>query len=144
LYWFNAAANGLTGSLPSLQGLANLEYFRAGYNRLEGGIPALTGLTKLKFFAASYNHLSGPLPSLNGLNMLQQLLVAHNFLTGPVPAAPASLFPFSSLLCPNPLDTVPGANDAAWNQATGYLPWWENPFSSNRCDDVFEDTLESQ
>jgi len=40
-------------------------------------------------------------------------------------------------LCPNPLDLIPGDNDAAWNLITGHTPWWATPYSTNLCDDLF-------
>jgi len=65
--------------------------------------------------------------------------VGNNALTGPVPIPPAGLFAGFSTLCPNPLDTTASANDAGWNTATGYAPWWATPYANNACDDIFTD-----
>jgi hypothetical protein len=60
-----------------------------------------------------------------------------------LPAAPPNLFPGYSALCPNPLDTTPSGNDVAWNQATGYTPWWATPYANALCDDIFTSRFEN-
>ena len=49
--------NALTGTIPALTGLSNLNYFNASNNQLTGSIPALTGLSSLSSFAANNNLL---------------------------------------------------------------------------------------
>ena len=61
----------------------------------------------------------------------------RNRLTGPVPPVPSGLLPGYARLCPNTLDTTPSGNDAGWNLATGYSPWWAVPYANNNCDDLF-------
>jgi hypothetical protein len=158
LQYFNVQSNELTGPIPALTGLTNLKYFDVQFNQLTGSIPDLAGLTHLVFFAVTNNQLTGPvpgltgladlqifgvganqltgtIPALTGLTSLKYFYVDNNKLTGAVPTAPASLI--LAILCPNPLDTTPSANDVAWDSATGFTPWWASPHSSNNCDDVF-------
>lgn len=143
LYYFNVGLNELTGTLPSLAGLSALQSFRASYNRLQGTIPSLDGLGKLELFAASHNDLTGTIPSLTGA-ALRQVFLQNNRLSGDVPTAPSNMYPNSSTLCPNLLNTIPSTKDAAWNNATGHFPWWANPYANNACDDLFTDGLEGE
>lgn len=78
----------------------------------------------LQRFSVRANRLSGTLPSLAGLSALQEILVDGNALSGALPAAPASLLPGQSTLCPNAFDRV---DDAAWDAAVGETPWWSAP-----------------
>jgi hypothetical protein len=57
-----------------------------------------------------------------------------------LPAAPNGLL--AAFLCPNPFDTTPSNNDAAWNAAAGFTPWWQDPYPSNKCDDLFTDRFD--
>ncbi|NDJ09648.1 MAG: hypothetical protein EBY17_00425 [Acidobacteriia bacterium] len=83
---FAVSSNQLTGIIPSLSGLTNLQIFDATVNQLTGSIPALTGLTSLKRFDVYSNQLTGIIPALTGLTNLQQLWVGSNKLTGSIPA----------------------------------------------------------
>jgi|GEM_PF-1093934 len=100
--------NALTGSIPELNGLGQLENVFLGNNQLTGSIPALSGLSKLTQFYALDNQLSGPLPSLAGLTNLQLVCVDFNQLTGSVP----SLAGLTSLT----------TFQAAFNQLSGNFP----------------------
>jgi hypothetical protein len=90
----NLQENHLTGSLPAISGLTNLQYFNvwnnepigSTSNQLSGSIPALTSLTGLIQFAASRNQLTGSFPTLTGLSNLQFISVNKNQLSGPIPA----------------------------------------------------------
>ena len=144
---FNAGNNHLTGGLPPLVGLTSLETFVVSRNNLSGWIPCLStggtcnsGLTNLNVFDVDHNNLSGPIPSLTGLTNLGEFYVDYNRLTGAVPAVPTS--GMLARLCSNLLDLTPSAYDAAWNTATGLTHWWATPFSSNRCDELFNNDFE--
>ena len=155
---FDARANQLSGSIPELRDHAALVNFVVTGNALTGSIPDLSGLDALRYFYVDRNRLSGSIPPLAALGALRQLDVSDNLLTGAIPAlpsnvnqvdfgnnrlggavpgAPATLWSSQSTLCPNPLDLAPGGNDAGWNVATGHTPWWADPASGVRCDDLF-------
>src|SRR6185369_19004 len=119
---FYVWSNQLSGTIPSLVGLTNLHTFIAFNNRLTGSIPSLQGLPNLINFSVSANQLTGGIPTLDGL-ALQNFYVGANNLTGDVPAAPASLIAGGSSLCDNPLNHTP---DPAWDAATGNSPWYAN------------------
>ncbi|MGH8123117.1 MAG: hypothetical protein ACREPT_10150, partial [Rudaea sp.] len=52
--------DGLSGSLPSLSALPNLQVFNVNSSDLHGSIPTLTGLTNLQDFDVGQNyHLTG-------------------------------------------------------------------------------------
>ncbi|QIL74344.1 IPTL-CTERM sorting domain-containing protein (plasmid) [Diaphorobacter sp. HDW4B] len=121
---FSVAGNGpgLTGTIPSLSALTNLETFRVNFNGLTGSLPSLSGLTNLTIFLAQNNQLSGTIPDLTGLK-LTSFMVGNNRLTGSPPTAPATLVANESSLCTNPL-SKPYADSPAWNTATGSTPWW--------------------
>ncbi|MET4579748.1 IPTL-CTERM sorting domain-containing protein [Ottowia thiooxydans] len=121
---FSVAANGpgLTGTIPSLAALTNLETFRVNHNGLTGSLPSLAGLNSLTLFWAHNNQLTGSIPDLTGLN-LTAFTVGNNRLTGNPPAAPASLLANSSSLCANNL-SKPYVESPAWDVATGSTPWW--------------------
>ncbi|MET4580045.1 leucine-rich repeat domain-containing protein [Ottowia thiooxydans] len=113
---FSLYDNQLTGAIPSISGLTALEYFEVSVNQLSGPIPSLSGLSMLRTFYVGDNQLSGPIPDLAGLPALESLRVENNQLSGTPPAAPASLLPGGTALCPNFLHT-PSPTDAAWDTA---------------------------
>lgn len=108
LQQFRVNHNGLTGPLPSLAGLSNLQIFWAQSNRLTGSIPALTGLTALTDFEVDRNQLTGSIPALAGLSNLEVFTVYTNRLTGSLP-------PLAGL-------SALRAFSAADNQLTGPIP----------------------
>lgn len=63
----------LTGSLPNLSGLTQLQVLFLAHNQLTGPIPDLTGLKSLMVLVLINNQLSGEIPSL--------LVSQHNFRT---------------------------------------------------------------
>jgi hypothetical protein len=140
LYRFTAAGNLLSGAIPSLSGLSALREFDVGDNQLDGSMPGVSALPTLLRLSLDRNRLSGTIPALPAT--LYTLQIGYNRIGGAVPAAPARLHtPLAfvpSELCPNPLTTTPGANDAGWNAATGFSPWWANPSADNRCDSLFD------
>lgn len=143
---FLASGNRLSGSIPSLSGLGNLQDFEVGNNLLSGSIPSLTGATGLLRFVADHNQLTGSIPSLSAAAGLLQIDLGANRLTGSVPAAPANLYtPLAwapSSLCANPLNLASSANDAGWNAATGFTPWWATPHAGNACDEIMQGAFE--
>jgi hypothetical protein len=144
LYRFDVAGNRLTGSVPALTGLAGLREFDASDNQLSGTIGTPSAAAALLRLGLERNSLSGTIPVLPPNLYSAQL--GFNRLSGAVPAAPATLYTpaafASSTLCPNPLTISASANDAGWNAATGFSPWWATPFASNRCDDLQADGFE--
>jgi len=114
--------------------------YHAAHNRLTGVIP---DLGTVAVFDASDNQLTGAIPAaISASQDLIEFSVGGNLLTGAVPAASPNLAAGFSRLCPNPLDTTPSGNDAGWNVATGYTPWWATPFANARCDDLFNGDFE--
>lgn len=143
LQLFFASSNQLSGSIPPLENLPSLIEFSANDNQLAGSIPSLDDVPSLQVFSVSGNQLTGPIPDLSNLTALSDFYVRMNRLSGPVPPVPKNSQSFRASLCPNPLDTTPGPNDADWNSATGHTPWWAAPFATNLCDDLFADAFES-
>jgi len=89
LQTFSCGRNRLTGSIPSLSELTNLQTFSCGNQaepRLTGPIPSLSGLTNLQTFDCSINRHTGSIPSLSGLTNLQTFNCYENQLTGPIPS----------------------------------------------------------
>lgn len=143
LYSFDVAGNRLDGSMPALTALTNLRAIDVARNEIAGALPSLS-LPRLLRFSADHNRLTGTIPSLPA--SLSAIRIGWNGLSGAVPAAPAALYsPVAftpSGLCPNPLNTTPSGNDAGWSLATGFAPWWADPFAGNRCDDLFSASFE--
>ena len=77
--------NGLTGTIPVLSALTELEELNLRVNRLTGPIPELGALRKLKRLYLEYNDLTGPIPELSALTNLHHLYLGGNRLTGQVP-----------------------------------------------------------
>jgi Leucine-rich repeat (LRR) protein/PKD repeat protein len=101
--------NNLTGSLPDLSALVNLQKIWVSYNNLNGSMPALSSLTQLEI--AHFNHnaqLSGNMPSLMGLTELVEFSISQDNLTGPI----SNLGPLTKLL----VFTIDN------NQLTGPIP----------------------
>ena len=140
---FLAYSNDFTGPIPDLADLVALQEFAVHDNALTGPIPSLDGLAALVTFDVEHNQLSGAIPDLSGLSSLLAFRVGDNRLTGVVPAFPQNSGGAPSSLCPNPLDTTPGPNDADWDTHTGYTPWWATPYANNLCDDIFTDAFDA-
>jgi hypothetical protein len=77
------------------------------------GISGEAGQLHVPSILLSSNNLTGSLPALTGLTKLTSFFVGKNKLTGALPAPPASLPSGFATLYPKPLNTTPGANDAA-------------------------------
>ena len=55
--------NNLTGSLPSMAAMTQLQVLRLGHNLLSGSMPAdMFTSPRLQLFSIEYNSISGPLP----------------------------------------------------------------------------------
>jgi Leucine-rich repeat (LRR) protein len=83
---FRGQNNQFGGAIPALAGLSALRQFTVNNNQLSGSIPSLTGLTELREFEAKFNQLTGSIPNLAGLTNLEIFDTASNQLTGPIPA----------------------------------------------------------
>jgi len=82
---FIANNQNFTGVLPSLAGLTNLTRFEVPRSRLTGPIPALAGLEKLTYFDVGFNQLTGSIPALSELTNLTVFRVGENQLEGGIP-----------------------------------------------------------
>ncbi len=79
--------NFLSGSIPDLSDLDELEFLLLYSNELTGNIPlTLTQMDKLKYLYLGYNELTGNLPpELNTIATLHHLSLTNNHLTGALP-----------------------------------------------------------
>lgn len=123
--------NNLSGTLPDLGALANLQYFAVVSNNLGGPIPALSSLAQLRVFYADDNALTGSIPSLASSSQLREFSVRSNGLSGSIPsfAGLASLNTF--IASGNRLSgSIPGLStlgsledfEVGNNQLTGSIP----------------------
>lgn len=119
---FNVSGNRISGSIPPLSGLINLQVLELSRNELSGAIPSLTGLLSLTEFKVNTNLLTGPLPSLAGLGNLAVINVSHNLLSGAIPDVPSpnNLVVAGSALCPNDFTLT---SSAVWDAATSGVRW---------------------
>ena len=81
--------NQLSGAIPSLDALTSLVKLDLSANQLSGAIPSLSAITPLTILNLSGNQLSGTLPSLSALIHLSLLDLSHNQLGGPIPSMSA-------------------------------------------------------
>jgi uncharacterized delta-60 repeat protein len=125
MQYFEVSFNQLSGSLPAMPGIWS---FGARHNLLSGSLPDFSTMPFLSGIDVSENSLTGGLPDLSGNPRLFLLQVGSNQLSGALPAAPATLGPGGSILCPNRFLPV---DDAGWDAATGVTPWW------SACDSLF-------
>lgn len=128
---FSATGNELTGPIPPLGGLQNLEYFNVSQNRLQGALPDLRGLARLTSFRADRNLLNGSLPLLTGLQLLEFLELGYNRLSGAIPRpeglANLKMLHLQANLLTGAIPDLSGAPsllelDVSDNQLTGALP----------------------
>ena len=77
--------NQLSGPIPELSALTELQRLYLAINKLSGTIPELTALTKLQDLDLSYNQLTGSIPNLSQLANLQRFKVKNNQLSGEIP-----------------------------------------------------------
>ena len=80
------SGNQLTGEIPDLSDLTNLEALYLSGNQLTGEIPVSLGsITAMRDLSLSRNHLTGEIPDLSGLTNLTNLYLSQNDLTGQIP-----------------------------------------------------------
>jgi hypothetical protein len=84
------SSNQLNGDMPSLSGLAELEYLDLADNALTGQISQWTGLNKLVEIYISNNAFDGALPSLQGLPAVQFFYADRNQFSGSVSQFPSN------------------------------------------------------
>nr|CAD1821528.1 unnamed protein product [Ananas comosus var. bracteatus] len=79
--------NKLVGSiLPGFNTLVNLHVLDLSFNDISGTIPDLSGMSNLESLDLSHNHLTGAIPpSLSRLHFLSNFSVAYNNLSGQIP-----------------------------------------------------------
>ena len=98
----NLFNQGLSGSLPRLQGLTSLEIANFAHNQLSGSIPEklFKGLTSLKQVWLDRNPVSGPIPEklFEGLTSLQAVWLHDNQVSGSIPEGLRGIFKLSE--CP--------------------------------------------
>ena len=82
---FDVDGNQLTGSIPNLSALTQLTIVFFDDNQLTGSIPNLSALTRLQTFQVENNQLTGSIPDLSALTQLQTFQVGNNQLTGSIP-----------------------------------------------------------
>ena len=73
--------NNLSGTVPSLSALTDLEELDLYGNSLSGSIPDFGALTELKVLNLGGNDLTGSIPNLNALTQLKELKLYGNELT---------------------------------------------------------------
>jgi Leucine-rich repeat (LRR) protein len=122
---------GITGTLPSLASLTNLQLLGLNDNHFTGPIDGVKGLTSLTQIDLWNNQFTGPIDALKDLTKLTLLLIHDNHFTGPIDAL-KSLTSLTSLLAWN--NNFNGTIDAithltkltvvslVGNQFTGTLP----------------------
>ena len=133
----------LTGSIPSLAALTQLQTLRVGSNHLTGTIPDLSTLTNLQIIDVSSNQLTGSIPDLTHNTQLNLVSFRNNSLTGSLPALAqmTELFRFdagSNYLTGNipPIVSLPYLNRFYINnnQLTGPMPDIHNMPAMNDLD----------
>ncbi|QTA88232.1 choice-of-anchor D domain-containing protein [Desulfonema magnum] len=75
----------LTGTLPDLSDLPQLQVLSLGTNTLTGSIPDLSNLTNLQELLLPNNQLTGTLPDLSDLTRLEAIRLDNNQFTGAIP-----------------------------------------------------------
>src|SRR5262249_30503818 len=138
----------LSGSIPDLSTLSNLQWFQAFDNQLTGPIPQ-TGQS-LYDLALDSNRLSGHLPAFDASPNLQRLEVGGNSLSGYLPKNPPLLL--FAHLCPNLFNAIVGSDQGQfelWNrevQGDPNIPWWVSTGTADPlehlCDRIFADGVE--
>lgn len=104
--------NLLSGSLPNLTNLVNLETVFLSQNHFSDGIPfGYIDLPKLKKLELQENYLDGQIPPFNQTSLID-FNVSYNNLDGPIPQTrvlqsfPSSSFEHNSGLCGRPLEKL--------------------------------------
>ena len=85
LQTLNLSANRLSRPIPDLSTLTQLQTLNLSANQLSGTIPDLSTLTQLQTLNLSDNQLSGTIPDLAALTQVHTLNLGDNRLSGPIP-----------------------------------------------------------
>lgn len=113
---------GITGSLPALQGLSNLQVLQVADTSVSGEIPPLAGLDKLVEFDVHWNRLTGTIPELTGLASLEVFRADWNGLTGPIPSLTGignlEMFGVGWNRLEGPLPSLAGLHALTWFDAS--------------------------
>ncbi|XVE83798.1 hypothetical protein DITRI_Ditri16bG0116000 [Diplodiscus trichospermus] len=85
----NLKDQGLNGSIPpEIVALSNLKYLYLSWNHLSGELPPLGNLRQLEELDFSHNEITGSIPlELGNLKNLVDLRLSWNYLTGSIPSA---------------------------------------------------------
>jgi hypothetical protein len=95
----NVAVNRLSGTIPDLSTLVNLQKFNFYNNKFSGEFPSwLCGMTSLQVLDIGRNQFYGPLPGELGdlINLISLQLYSNQF-TGPIPASIGELTSLTNL-----------------------------------------------
>jgi hypothetical protein len=123
--------NQLTGRIPSLEQLTQLQSVYLFGNDLTGTVPDITSLTELYEIDLSSNRLSGPVPDFSGMVNLGIVNLSNNQFSGPLasPVATPQLqdFDVSSNQLTGPIPNFPGVYwledlNVSHNHFTGPVP----------------------
>jgi len=88
----NLSGKNLSGVLPNLSPLNQLEFLNLAYNQLTGTLPSATRLpNNLQALNLSHNQFSGQISDLSALQKLTLLQLQNNQLCGAVPLAISTL-----------------------------------------------------
>jgi hypothetical protein len=102
--------NNLTGTLPDLSALTELETLSVYWSNLNGNIPAtLNNLSKLKLLNLARNQFTGSIPDLSATS-LQWIGMDYNQLTGSIPSGFGNLTNLYSI-------------SLNYNRLDGGIPW---------------------
>jgi hypothetical protein len=82
--WIDLTFNYLSGSIPALDSMPNLEILLLFSNKFSGSIPSFDHLSKIQEIDFSENQLSGDLPDF-ALPTLEKLNLSYNEFSGGVP-----------------------------------------------------------
>lgn len=82
----NLVQNRLTGVLPDLTALTNLQEMNLRNNKLKGPLPDLSAFAHLETLSLYQNQLCGQIPDLSALTNLKRLDLSYNELSGPIPS----------------------------------------------------------
>ncbi|MCP4707630.1 MAG: hypothetical protein GY869_03310 [Planctomycetes bacterium] len=83
--------NRLSGGIPDLSALPNLQELYLHNNQLTGGIPDFSTLKNCYAIYLNGNHLTGGIPDLSVLKNIMEIELQNNQLTGDIPPSITSL-----------------------------------------------------
>lgn len=133
LQLFDVSANGVSGTIPDLP--VSLDTLNVSDTLIAGSIPDLQALPNLRFFLARSAQFTGTIPPLSGLGSLVVINVAQNTLEGTLPELSNLPALESFIVAGNQLQgTIPDLGDlpslvtvdVANNSLTGGIPELNN------------------